>query len=213
MTPTGLLAGLGNPGDEYRETRHNFGFLLLDRILELGRERKSMRLTPVQESGDAEVFSATLAGGTWLLVKPLTYMNRSGLVVGRYARRFGLPPGQVLVVHDEMDLPLGRIKFKRGGSSAGHNGVESVMAELGSPDFWRLRLGIGRPTDRGGVTDFVLEAFTAEERAVAGEVLDAAWKGLGLYFRRGEAQAVQFLHAFNAQRTAGGDGMDSAAES
>lgn len=213
MTPTGLLAGLGNPGDEYRDTRHNFGFLLLDRILELGRERKSMRLVPVQESGDAQAFSATLAGATWLLVKPLTYMNRSGLVVARFARRFGLEPGRVLVAHDEMDLPLGRIKFKRGGSSAGHNGVESVMTELGSPDFWRLRLGIGRPAEKRDVVDFVLEPFTPTEREMADEVLEAAWKGLSLYFRRGEAQAVQFLHAFSAQRTMGGDGMDSAAES
>ena len=212
MTPKGLLAGLGNPGDEYRETRHNYGFFLIDHILELAASRKSMRLAPVQESGDALVWSANLGGAPWLLVKPLTYMNKSGLVVGRYARRHGLEPGSVVVAHDELDLPLGRMKLKRGGSSAGHNGVESIIAELGAPDFWRLRLGIGRPQVRRDMADWVLEAFSAEERETTRAVLPAAWKGLDLFLRRGEAPAVQFLNGFSAEEKPEKTAMDSVCE-
>ncbi|HBE94047.1 MAG TPA: aminoacyl-tRNA hydrolase [Desulfovibrio sp.] len=212
MTPKGILAGLGNPGEQYRETRHNYGFFLLDHVLGLAATRKSMRLSPVQESGDALAWSATLGGAPWILVKPLTYMNKSGLVVARYARRHGLGPESVIVAHDELDLPLGRMKLKRGGSSAGHNGVESVISELGSPDFWRLRLGIGRPLERRDMADWVLEPFAPVERETTRLVLPAAWKGLDLFLRRGEAPAVQFLNGFSTEEKAGKTAMDSVSE-
>lgn len=213
MTLKGILAGLGNPGMEYAETRHNYGFLLVDHLLGMARARKSMRLTPLQESGDALAYTANLGGAPWLLLKPMTYMNRSGLAVGRFARRFGLQPEAVIVVHDELDLPLGRMKLKRGGSSAGHNGVASIIEELGGPDFWRLRLGIGRPTVKRDMAGWVLETFAPEERAVVAEVLPAAAKGLDIFLRRGEALAVQYLNAFQARGNEDTPGMDSAGDS
>lgn len=194
-----LVAGLGNPGPEYELTRHNFGFLAIDALVdEAGGEA---RCPAVQLRGDCVTHECRLIrnAAPLLLAKPQTYMNLSGVAVGKLAARFALPPGEVIVVHDDLDLPLGRMKFKKGGSDAGHNGIKSITEHLGTPDFLRLRLGIGRPEGRGGARDYVLDPFERDELELVAQVARAAVKGLTLYLRRGFTPAVQYLNAFDAR--------------
>jgi PTH1 family peptidyl-tRNA hydrolase len=152
-----LVAGLGNPGREYRDTRHNVGFLVADELAR--RHGGSFR-----SKFSALVADIRLDGERVTLLEPQTYMNESGRSVAAAARFYKVPPEALLVLHDEVDLPLGRLQVRRGGGLAGHNGLRSVAAHLGSSDFARLRIGVGRP-ERGDprpVADFVLSPFPAE---------------------------------------------------
>jgi peptidyl-tRNA hydrolase, PTH1 family len=152
-----LVAGLGNPGREYRDTRHNVGFLVAEELAR--RHGGSFR-----SKFSALVADIRLDGERVTLLEPQTYMNESGRSVAAAARFYKLPPEALLVLHDEVDLPLGRLQVRRGGGLAGHNGLRSVAAHLGSSDFARLRIGVGRP-ERGDprpVADFVLSPFPAE---------------------------------------------------
>jgi PTH1 family peptidyl-tRNA hydrolase len=194
-----LVAGLGNPGPEYEPTRHNFGFLAIDALVDAAGG--PAKCPPVALRGDCVTNECRLVrnAAPLLLAKPQTYMNLSGVAVGKLAARFALAPGEVIVLHDDLDLPLGRMKFKKGGSDAGHNGIKSITEHLGTPDFLRLRLGIGRPEARGGARDYVLDPFAPDEMEIVAQVVRAAAKGLTLYLRRGFAQAVQYLNAFDAR--------------
>lgn len=162
-----LIAGLGNPGTEYARTRHNAGFLLVETLAEAWRAGwgEERRFT-------ASVAKATKAGQVVWLVRPLTFMNASGESVGAMVRYYRVPPTQVLVVVDDADLPLGAVRLRPGGSCGGHHGLESVESQLGTRDYPRLRLGIGR-TERGvrQITGHVLGRFTADEAVVFGRVL------------------------------------------
>ena len=170
-----LVVGLGNPGPGYANTRHNAGFMVLDRLA----EEEGLVF---QKKGDALV--AEWEGG-WLL-KPLTYMNLSGRAVAPFVRKKGIPLDRLLVVHDDMDLPLGRIRLKRGGSSGGQRGVASIIEALGDPGFDRLRIGIGRPPPGVDPASYVLSPFSPAERPVLEKVLEAAaeavrvWRDEGL---------------------------------
>lgn len=196
-----LIVGLGNPGDKYLNTRHNFGFMLVDHIVSLGQDRKSMRLARLDESGDYELWRAVFGGSTSLFCKPLTYMNLSGKAVARICGRHGLAPEQVVVAHDELDLPVGRMKFKRGGGDNGHRGLESITECLNSGSYHRLRLGIGRPEEKyRPISDWVLEQFTSEDEEVLPEIIKAASKGLDLHLRRGMGTAQQFINGFLPKR-------------
>jgi PTH1 family peptidyl-tRNA hydrolase len=154
-----LVAGLGNPGRKYAVTRHNAGFWWAERLVQ--QTRVSLRT-------DAR-FHGRLAklepphGEAWLLL-PETYMNLSGRAVAALVSYYKIPLDRVLVVHDELDLPAGTVKLKKGGGTGGHNGVSDVAAHLGSKDFWRLRIGIGHPGVREEVLDYVLQPPRAEER-------------------------------------------------
>ncbi|GAA5232670.1 aminoacyl-tRNA hydrolase [Verticiella sediminum] len=166
--PIRLIAGLGNPGPDYEKTRHNAGFWLLDSLADDARASFAL------EKGFAGQVAKVRHDGEWVwLVKPMTYMNRSGQSVGALARFYKIPPEQVLVVHDELDLLPGHVKLKQGGGHAGHNGLKDIQAALGSPAFWRLRVGIGHPRTLGlaqPVVDFVLHPPRREE----GEAIDGA---------------------------------------
>ncbi|MCK9240384.1 aminoacyl-tRNA hydrolase [Desulfocurvus sp.] len=194
-----LVAGLGNPGPEYELTRHNFGFLAIDALVEAAGGPGKCPALELRGDCPTRECRPVRNAAPLLLAKPQTYMNLSGLAVGRLAARLGLDPGEVIVLHDDLDLPLGRMKFKKGGSDAGHNGIKSVTEHLGTPNFLRLRLGIGRPEGRGGARDYVLEPFTREELEIVALVAQAAAKGLTLYLRRGFAHAVQYLNGFDAR--------------
>ncbi len=142
-----LIVGLGNPGRQYEKTRHNAGFLFLDKLVS-------------QWSGESR-FSALIAecrvaGERVILLKPQTFMNKSGESVGKVARYFKLLPEEILVVHDELDIDEGALKLKSGGGHAGHNGLRSIVSHLGSKEFLRLRIGIGRPKNEGTVAHYVL---------------------------------------------------------
>lgn len=194
-----LIAGLGNPGSQYAKTRHNIGFMVVDALAEMASSRKSMRYKEMGISGDYELFSVNLAGSNVLVTKPLTYMNLSGKAVAAICGKFSIPVKNVFVIHDELDLPPGKMKFKRGGGNNGHRGLESIQEKMGSPDFHRLRIGIGRPEFSSQVKDYVLEEFDSQEMETATQMSHAALKGLTLYFRRGQGPATQFIHTFSPE--------------
>lgn len=148
-----LIAGLGNPGQQYEKTRHNVGFLFLDSLV-------SERSGAWSSKSDFQglVSELAIAGEKVLLLKPQTFMNRSGLAVGKVMRYYKLSPQELLVVHDELDFEAGVIKLKKDGGHAGHNGLRDIIAHLGSKDFYRLRIGIGRPNVGAVVADYVLSA-------------------------------------------------------
>ncbi|MGE4263768.1 MAG: aminoacyl-tRNA hydrolase [Desulfovibrio sp.] len=196
MDSTPLIIALGNPGPQYARTRHNFGFMVADAILAQASGRKSMALKPLQASGDFELHSLTFGGVNCLLAKPMTYMNLSGKAAARILGKYALAATSMVVLHDELDLPLGRMKLKRGGGSNGHRGIESIVEHTGTEDFLRLRLGIGRPRFSSDVATYVLEEFDAKDLDAVDAVRQAAVKGLALFFRRGLNEAVQMLNAF-----------------
>lgn len=196
MDSVGLIVGLGNPGPEYERTRHNFGFLAVDAILEAAASRKSMHLEVLQREGDFQLWRCVIGGSSCLLAKPMTYMNLSGKAVAKICGRHGIGPTEVLVLHDELDLPVGRMRLKRSGGSNGHKGIDSIAEHLGGVDFLRLRLGIGRPEHSSQVVGWVLENFSAAEMPGVEAVCAAAFKGIGLLFRRGLSEATQVVNSF-----------------
>ncbi len=153
-----LLVGLGNPGPEYEATRHNAGFWWMDEIC---------RAHGVTLSTESKFFGKAgrlkLGGREAWLLQPSTFMNASGRSVGALAKFYRIQPHNILVIHDELDLPPGSAKLKRGGGNGGHNGLKDISAHLGTPDYWRLRLGIGHPGEKSAVVNFVLHAPSRDE--------------------------------------------------
>ena len=158
MSEISLIVGLGNPGREYEATRHNAGFWWLD---EFARAHGASFRTDGKFHG--MVARTALHGHEVHLLKPQTFMNVSGRAVGAVAQFYKIAPGNILVVHDELDLPPGSAKLKLGGGHGGHNGLKDIIAHLGTRDFWRLRLGIGHPGERADVSNYVLNAPRREE--------------------------------------------------
>lgn len=153
-----LIVGLGNPVRQYEKTRHNAGFLFLDGLVfESGCNWVS------ESRFDGLMAEMSVAGGKVMLLKPGTFMNRSGQAVGKVARYYKLAPEEILVVHDELDFDVGVVKLKQDGGHAGHNGLRDVIAHLGSKEFYRLRIGIGRPLSGKAVADFVLSSPSKAE--------------------------------------------------
>jgi len=156
-----LVVGLGNPGSQYEKTRHNVGFLFLDELVVDYFGQWSY------VSGFEGQVAELVVGATKLvMLKPDTYMNKSGASVGKLARYYKIVPENILVVHDELDFEVGAIKLKRGGGHAGHNGLRDIIANLGSPDFYRLRIGIGRPSGGKKVADYVLSSPSVNDCVV-----------------------------------------------
>jgi PTH1 family peptidyl-tRNA hydrolase len=185
-----LLVGLGNPGPEYEASRHNAGFWWVD----AAAKQLGGRL-----SADRAYFGLVgrvnrPAGPVWLL-QPQTYMNLSGKSVAALARFFKIEPQEVLVAHDELDLMPGQVKIKFGGSHAGHNGLRDIHAQLGSADYWRLRLGIGHPGVKAEVADYVLRKPPADQREAIERAIDESLKQLDTLLSGQMQQAVMKLHA------------------
>lgn len=189
-----IVAGLGNPGSRYRNTRHNIGFNVIDLIAERWG-RPSFR-----EKFRGEVALVEMPGESGLektyLLKPQTFMNLSGESVQPATAFFKLSPADVLIIHDELDMPLGRLQLKLGGGSGGHNGLKSVAQCLGTPDFQRLRVGIGRPPAdfRGKPSDFVLEAFAPSEGSHVEDMVTRAAEAVELLVKSGTAQAMNLIN-------------------
>lgn len=162
-----LIVGLGNPGADYAETRHNAGFWFCERLAqELG--------APLAHESRFHGFVGTSrAAGMWFL-EPQTFMNRSGQAVRALAQFYRILPNEILVAHDELDLPPGRMQLRFGGGLGGHNGLKDITAHMGTQDFWRLRIGIGHPGDRNEVANFVLKPPRKEEREPIDAALDRA---------------------------------------
>ncbi|MBF6215322.1 aminoacyl-tRNA hydrolase [Nocardia puris] len=188
-TGPALVVGLGNPGPEYERTRHNVGFLVADVLA----ERVGGRFAVHKKSG-ADLLQARLDGRQVLIAKPRSYMNLSGRPVAALARFFSVPPTEVVVVHDELDLPFGAIKLKRGGGEGGHNGLRSVSSALATKDYLRTRIGIGRPPGRQDPADYVLKPFSAPERKEVPVVVEQAADAVELLLRVGLETAQNQLH-------------------
>jgi PTH1 family peptidyl-tRNA hydrolase len=161
-----LLVGLGNPGKEYQSTRHNAGawwvsHLVDQKKLSFRKEAKFFGSVANLKLGDKEI----------LLMLPQTFMNESGKAVGAVARFYKIQAAEILIAHDELDLPCGTVKLKRGGGVGGHNGLKDIAAQMGSQDFWRLRLGIGHPGDASKVSGFVLNAPTKQESVLINDAI------------------------------------------
>ncbi len=172
-----LIVGLGNPGREYRETRHNVGFSVVDAIAERHRLTWAMAPSQVPDAFVVKRFDGAVSGPV-LLAKPLTFMNRSGDVVAALARYYDVAAADILIVVDEVALPFGRLRARPGGSAGGHNGLRSIIERLGTTEFPRLRLGVGRGDTRRNLADHVLSKFEPDERveleSFIGRAADAA---------------------------------------
>lgn len=159
-----LIVGLGNVGREYESTRHNFGFILLDKVI------ADYSLQSGGIKNKAEIFTGMIEGTKVIAIKPQTFMNLSGQAVSAFTSFYKVPLDDILVLHDEIDIDLGKIKSKKGGGNAGHNGLKSLDGSIGK-DYKRLRLGVGRPKDsRFEVSDYVLGRFSKEERLTVDEI-------------------------------------------
>ena len=181
--------GLGNPGERYRRTRHNAGFMVVDLLA--GRSQAHFR-----QAGEAALAQAELAGQRVLLVKPLTFMNRSGAAVEPLVRSTHTAPADVLVVLDDVALDLGTLRLRQLGSHGGHNGLRSVADALGSKEFQRVRVGIGRPPGRKDPAAFVLEGFTGTERAQVPTICEQAADATELLVELGLEAAQNRVHAW-----------------
>ena|SRR5690606_601234 len=193
--PIRLIIGLGNPGPEYETTRHNAGFWLADHLADDLHASFSL-----EKAFSAWVAKARFEGEAVILAKPTTFMNRSGLAAGALMRYYKLAPEQVLVLHDELDLLPGAVKLKRGGGHAGHNGLRDITSAFSSPDFWRLRIGIGHPRTLGlnqQVVGFVLERPRRDEQEGIEAVIDRCRAILPALLRGEFAQATNQLHEAN----------------
>ena len=184
-----LLVGLGNPGSRYERTRHNAGFWFLDEAARhLGvdfREESRFHGSVARYERGSE---------SLLLLKPATFMNRSGQSVVALASYFRMAPQEILVAHDELDLAPGDVRLKKGGGHGGHNGLRDILAHLGSQDFYRLRFGIGHPGDRLEVANFVLDAPSVADRALLMDAVDRAMVELPRLMNDSMAQAMNHLN-------------------
>ncbi|HKM38692.1 MAG TPA: aminoacyl-tRNA hydrolase [bacterium] len=188
-----LVVGLGNPGREYEETRHNAGFLVLDYLA------RQEGLTFTHSKFKLLAARGLVAETDALLIKPLIYMNRSGIAVSSLLRWYKLDPAKdLLVVSDDMDLPLGRLRIRSHGSHGGQRGLLSIISELGSEEFTRLRIGIGRPEENNSAKEHVLSTFWPEEEPILDEVIVAAAEAIRAWLAFGPLEAMNRFNGFIA---------------
>jgi PTH1 family peptidyl-tRNA hydrolase len=186
-----LVVGLGNPGPNYAKTRHNVGFMVADVLA--GRLGDGFK---VHKKSGAEVATGRLAGRSVVLAKPRVYMNESGRQVGPLAKFYSVDPADVVIIHDELDIDFGRIRLKRGGGEGGHNGLRSVASALGTKDFQRVRIGIGRPPGRQDPAAYVLQPFSAVERTEVPTICEQAADAAELLIAQGLEPAQNTVHAW-----------------
>jgi PTH1 family peptidyl-tRNA hydrolase len=196
-TPLQIVVGLGNPGPEHRLTRHNAGFWFVDALA----YRHGVQFRS-HSRYQGEVAKVTVEGHELTLLKPQTYMNRSGLSIRALMDYVKAPVSEMLIVHDELDLPCGVARLKLGGGHGGHNGLRDTVMHCGS-DFWRLRLGIGHPGDKSQVIDYVLQrARPLEENAIV-DAVDIGLEALATFLRDGSEKAMHALHSTSGKAVRG----------
>lgn len=184
-----MIVGLGNPGEKYRETRHNIGFHVVDRLA----EEAGVKLA--DSKWKALVTKASIAGQSVILVQPQTFMNLSGEAVQPIAAYYKIGPENIIVVHDDLDLDCGRIKICVNKGAGGHNGIKSITERLGSKAFNRVKIGVGRPPTAMPVDRYVLSRFAGEEGPVISSAIDRAVEAVGLIVSKGVAAATQVMHS------------------
>ena len=186
-----LVVGLGNPGSEYANTRHNMGFMLLERFLAGHRPDRWER----QHICNSYCYVGSFAGSKLILQLPQTFMNNSGTAVAKLMRQEKIEPSEIIVIYDDMDLEPGRMRIRRNGASGGHHGMDSIIAELGGrTDFARLRLGIGHGRE---TVDHVLSGFSAEEQPAVDSCLNAGCKALEMMLRCGVGKAMNEYNSWS----------------
>ena len=186
-----LIFGLGNPGNRYRRTRHNIGFMVLETLA------AALEIDLKQKSFNALWGKGKIAGKNVLLAMPQTYMNLSGKAVRELLTFFKADIKYLIVVHDDLDLPFGAIRLKTGGGNAGHKGLESIVENLGSADFIRVRLGIGKPADKARIESYVLERFEPKEEAVLKQIIQKAADAASEIILSGMQEAMAKYHTKN----------------
>lgn len=194
MTNDFLIVGLGNPGEHYHSTRHNVGFLIVDQLVTSWGEKAC------REKWQAIYTSSSVLGKNLHIIKPLTFMNRSGKAVAQYFRFFKILPDHLLVIHDDLDMAPGRIKLVKNGGAGGHNGIKSIVENLGTPDYFRLKIGIGRP-GKGGihpdipVENYVLSKFDESDRTIVESRYPNIQQGVELFLQGETAKALGLLNS------------------
>ena len=183
-----IIVGLGNPGRGYERTRHNAGFMAVDELARI------LHADSTQEKHQALIGKARIGSEESVLVKPQTYMNDSGRAVAAVLRDAYRTVSELIVLHDELDLPLGSVRVKTGGGHGGHNGLRSIIEYLGSPDFIRVRIGIGRPALNMDAADYVLSPFLAEERPAASEAVAKAAEAVRVIVVEGPKRAMDIVN-------------------
>lgn len=182
-----VIVGLGNPGPQYAETRHNIGFLLIDGLAEtLGLQFRT-KFQGLWTEGMVQ-------GERLLFLKPQTFMNLSGRSVKELVHFYKIPTEDVLVVQDDMDLPLGKLRLRSQGSAGGHNGIRSILTELGTEQFWRLKLGVGRPPKEWDPAQYVLSSFAESELPTVEDLLERAYKVANLWLKGETERAMNLYH-------------------
>lgn len=190
-----LFVGLGNPGPEYEATRHNAGFWWID-----GLSRQLKVPMAVEKSYWGLMGRTSVAGQSVWLLEPLTYMNASGKSVAALARFFKIAPEEILVAHDELDIAPGQVKLKKGGGHAGHNGLRDIHAQLGSADYWRLRLGVGHPGVKSEVVNWVLKKPSPDDRIAIEQCLDRSLAAVPALLQGDMAEATKMIHTAEPPR-------------
>ena len=185
-----LIVGLGNPGSRYERTRHNVGFVFVDEVA-----RSKGASWKMENKFHGEVCKFSVAGMDVWLLKPNTFMNLSGKAVAALARFYKISVESVLVVHDELDIPPGQVRLKQGGGHGGHNGLRDIIAQLGSRDFYRLRLGIGHPGESRDVSDYVLGKASPDEQQHIDSAIDEALRTLPQVLEGQLQPAMKHLHS------------------
>lgn len=182
-----LFVGLGNPGKKYEKNRHNVGFMIVDAF------QNSQNAADFRSKFNGAYAESVTVGSKIGLLKPQTYMNESGQSVGATAKFYKIPAERIVVFHDELDLAPGEIRVKKGGGNAGHNGLKSIQAHLGTPDFWRVRIGIGHPGDKARVSGYVLSDFAQADQVWLENILQKMPKALENIPENGVKAVEEFL--------------------
>jgi PTH1 family peptidyl-tRNA hydrolase len=206
---TWLVVGLGNPGTQYAATRHNIGFWVVDVLARRSGERLARHKRAVASTAQVRIGGSGPAGTPAVLVEPLSFMNDSGGPVKALMSFYDVSVEHLVVVHDELDLPLGRLRIKRGGGDNGHNGLRSIRSALGTGDFIRIRLGIGRPPGRQDPADFVLKAFSSDERTQASVMAEEGADAVEELLARGLSAAQNAFNPADPQQATPSPGSES----
>lgn len=201
MSVQGIICGLGNPGSKYASTRHNIGFMAIDRLIQSVNKipDEQVRLKTELPGYILWEWSRLFSPDRWLLLKPMTFMNRSGTAISKIFFKAMMDVDRLMIIHDEVDFPLGKLKIKSGGGLAGHNGLRSIAKELGTRDFIRLRIGVGRPETGSDLSDYVLDKFLPGERELRDQVLEKAVLVIRTFCHNGLAMAGEKISTLSRQ--------------
>ncbi|MEW6107690.1 MAG: aminoacyl-tRNA hydrolase [Nitrospirota bacterium] len=177
-----LIVGLGNPGSKYERTRHNIGFLVLEKLI----QKNDLEFS---EKKDFRICKGSIENSAIILMEPLTFMNRSGTAVRRVAEKYNIPPEKIMVIHDDLDMEIGKLKIRRRGSSGGHRGIDSIIQNLGSSDFIRVKIGIGRD-EYSPTEDYVLSKFSRHELPLIKKSAEKAVDAIETIIKEGVERAM-----------------------